>query len=90
MGFNITFECVATGFPSVKYTWKNPIDQTIQTFDRFRVDGGVLTIDNLQPGDKGTYTCEVTSGDGNIARASSKLVDIFGKQSSFDSSHCTM
>ena len=71
-------KCVASGYPSPTYTWKNPGGGVINSHGRFHVNEGILTIRNVVPTDIGTYTCEASSGDGTVASANARIVDVYG------------
>lgn len=50
----------------------------INSHGRFHVNEGILTIRNVVPTDIGTYTCEASSGDGTVASANARIVDVYG------------
>ena len=69
---------MASGYPPPKYTWKNPGGGGIRSYGRYHLEKGTLTIEGVQPSDKGVYTCEASSGDGTTARATSEIVEVYG------------
>ena len=77
-GYNVTMKCVASGYPAPTYVWRNQGGSQITTHGRTRVKNGELTIVGVLSLDKGAYTCEASSGDGTVDKATSTIVEVYG------------
>ena len=64
------FTVIATG--SSTYTWKHN-GSTLPSDDRFQPDNNLLTIQNVQPSDVGSYCCVVSNAVGSITSNSASL-----------------
>ena len=63
-GDRLQFKCeVTAGKPKPKIVWKNPDGEVIDAAndDRLTIIDDVLTIDPVQPDDRGKWTCEATN-----------------------------
>ncbi|CEF71264.1 Immunoglobulin subtype 2 domain and Immunoglobulin subtype domain and Fibronectin, type III domain and Immunoglobulin-like domain and Immunoglobulin I-set domain and Immunoglobulin V-set domain and Immunoglobulin-like fold domain-containing protein [Strongyloides ratti] len=68
-GSNFAIQCQAVGKPKPTYEWrvtKNGIETTIETTDKYKVEGGLLTIDTIDNEDTGNYTCIASNAMGSV------------------------
>ena len=71
-GNNVTLPCSAKGDPPPVISWRKDGGQL--PAGRTRVQGGSLTISNLQPSDTGAYTCVATSANFFHSEATVRLI----------------
>ena len=63
LGNDLTWQCIASGLPSVEYSWyRNAepliIDDLLESQrERFSISNNVLTINNVSPEDEAMYQC---------------------------------
>uniref|UniRef100_A0A0N4Z7Z3 Fasciclin-2-like n=1 Tax=Parastrongyloides trichosuri TaxID=131310 RepID=A0A0N4Z7Z3_PARTI len=68
-GSNFAVQCQAVGKPKPTYEWrvtKNGIESKVENTDKFKVDGGLLTVDAIDIDDSGKYTCIATNAMGSV------------------------
>ena len=86
-GYNTTFQCKASGNPPPKYKWLNPNGGEISSFGRFVIKDGNLIIKDIQPSDKGQYTCkaysviERTGENVGEVQTSADIIEVYGESS---------
>ncbi|XP_010775238.1 Down syndrome cell adhesion molecule homolog, partial [Notothenia coriiceps] len=69
----VELPCKASGHPAPKYRWLKD-NRPLEPDPRFRQSVTGLLIERAQPGDTGTYVCEVWNGYGNAEVAGMLLV----------------
>ena len=72
-GTNATFTVTATGL-RLNYTWKLGNGSRLPSGDRFVPNDKMLTIQNVQPSDIGSYCCEVSNAAGSVTSNSASLI----------------
>lgn len=68
-GSNFAIQCQAVGKPKPTYEWrvtKNGIETIIERTDKYKVEGGLLTIDTIDNEDTGNYTCIASNAMGVV------------------------
>lgn len=60
----VELPCKASGYPMPKYRWLKD-NSPLEPDSRFRQTITGLLIEGVQPGDAGTYVCEVWNSYGN-------------------------
>lgn len=60
----VELPCKASGYPAPKYRWLKD-NSPLEPDSRFRQTVTGLLIESAQPGDSGTYVCEVWNSYGN-------------------------
>ena len=71
-GTNAAFTVNATGL-RLNYTWKLGNGSTLPSDDRFVPNDILLTIQNVQSSDVGSYCCEVSNAAGSVTSKSASL-----------------
>ena len=71
-GSNATFMVAATGL-RLNYTWKQGDGSALCRCDKFVPDNNLLTIQNVQSSDVGSYYCVVSNAAGSVTSNSASL-----------------